>query len=369
MTIFTTTIRRILRNKVSLVFMLLVPGLMISFVYGFGSWGPTNLSLGIVDLDETQLTQMLSDSLSEKAQVYSIDEDSIRRELINGNVDYVLVLPSGFTSQIIAGSRPAITGYSIQGSDMAAPVRLNADSFVSAAASIAAAANGNADVFYQGMEHYLNGSFTLEALVHEDVRQGTDAALASMGLLAMTMMLLSSFGTLTLIQDRENRTFFRAMTTPLRLPSYMLQSILAFFLVLLGQVSVLFLLLRFGYGLSLGAHPFGLYGLMALFALLCVSMGMALASLARTTRQAGTIATLFITPMAMLGGLFWPRWLMPQFLQDIGQFLPTSWLMDAAENIVMGSPLADSLPGIAILAGFTLIFFLLGAWRRADIAR
>lgn len=367
MIVFANTFRRLLRNKLTLMFMLVVPSLIIGFAYGLGNWGATELSLGLVDLDQTPFTEMLSRSLAEKSRLTMLEEGQIRQALANGTVNYVLVVESGFTDEVIAGQRPTMDGYSIQETNLAQPIKLNAESFLSAAAGIAAVAQGDREAFYQGMADYADGQFSLETMAYEDAGQNVDVVLGGMGLLAMTMMLLSSFTAVTLVQDRENRTFYRVLCAPVSLKSYMFQTILAFLAILLTQVLLLFLVLRYLFGIYLGASALGLYGVMAVFALLCVSMGVALAALARTTQMAHTVATLFITPAAMLGGLFWPRWMMPQILQDIGRFLPTTWLMETAEKVVLGRSVP--VAGITILLGFALVFFLLGTWRRADIAR
>ena len=87
-------------------------------------------------------------------------------------------------------------------------------------------------------------------------------------------------------------------------------------------------------------------------------------------RQAGIIASLLITPMSMLGGLLWPREVMPVILQQIGRFMPAAWVMDAAQRLILGSPLAKMFPGeMLIMFLYTLVFFLLGSWRRVDVAR
>lgn len=367
MTVFANTFRRLLRNKLTLMFMLVVPTLIIGFVYGLGNWGETDLTLGLVDLDQTPFTEMLRRSVAEKSQVSMLEESRIRQALANSSVNYVLVIQQGFTDEVIAGHRPALAGYSIQETNLAQPIKFNAESFLSAAAGIADLSAGDRDAFYQGMADYTEGRFDLDTIAYEDAGKSGEAVLSGMGLLAMTMMLLSSFTATALIQDRENRTFFRVLCAPVSLKSYMFQTILAFLAILLGQVTLLFLVLRYLFGLYLGASVLGLYGVMTVFALLCVSMGVALAALARSTQMAQTIATLFITPACMLGGLFWPRWMMPPFLQDIGSFLPTTWLMRTAEQVVLGRPFPAW--GIAILFGYALVFFLLGTWRRTDVAR
>ena len=40
-------------------------------------------------------------------------------------------------------------------------------------------------------------------------------------------------------------------------------------------------------------------------------------------------------PILMLGGCLWPRELMPEFVKRIGDFVPTTWFLKAAETVYM----------------------------------
>lgn len=369
MTVFIYTMRRLLRNKANLFMILLLTPLFIGFTYGLGQFGQTNITVGLVDLDNTPLTEMLAEALAETTPVLEMQEEDIRSTLAGSKADYILVIDSGFSAQTIAGSEPKLRGYSIQESNIAQRVIIKIEGFIGAAKSVAKTAQGDEAAFYSGMEAYKAGSFALESQTYSSNEKSVDSALGGLGLLSMSMMLLSTFTAVNLIRDRGNRTFFRVLASPMTLKGYMLQNILCFFLVLVMQVSVVFLVVQYIFGIYMGASALNLFLVMTIFALLCVAMGIALASAARTARQASTIASLIITPMSMLSGLFWPRSMMPEFLQIIGKYLPPTWVMEAAQKVMLGKSLASASLELSILLGFIVVFFLLGTWRRTDIAR
>jgi ABC-2 type transport system permease protein len=369
MTVFSYTVRRLLRNKLNLIMILILTPLFIGLIFSLARYGKTSINVGLVDNDDTPLTEMLAQALEETSPVLRLEEGDIRGVLARSQADYILVIEPGFSQQLIAGKAPKLRSYSIQEANFASRVQIKVEGFLGAAMSLATAAKGNQAVFYQGMEEYKRGNFVLKSDTFQQEGKDVDAARAGMGMLAMMMLLLSSFTTSNLIRDRVNRTFYRVLAAPISLKSYMLQNILCFFLVLLLQIAAMFLIVHYVFGLYLGPSVLKLYLVMAVFALLCVAMGVALSALARTVQQAGTIASLIITPMSMLSGLYWPRSLMPEFLQIIGKYLPPTWLMAAAEKIMLGKPLASAKMELAILLGFTAVFFLLGTWRRADVAK
>ena len=94
--IFAHTLKRILRNKVYLLVMLLAPALMTGFIFGFAGTGGY-LAMNLVDLDDTPLTRMLAEDLAKKALLPSWKKrEQIRSALAGGRADYALVIEAGF---------------------------------------------------------------------------------------------------------------------------------------------------------------------------------------------------------------------------------------------------------------------------------
>lgn len=369
MMILTNTLKRLLRNKVSLLLVLVIPAAMLGFLFGLGSLGMNTVSIGLVDQDQTPLTRQLEEVLQEQGTVGQLSEEDIRGELTATRVQWVLVIPAGFTEAILEGREPQLDSYSIQESNVSLPVRLVAESFVRAARNLAVAAEGNPEAFYRGLEDYRTDRLqVVTQLTEGETGNSTGAAASAMGILGINMLFLALYTTMHLLKDRENRTFHRVMASPLSQRSYLLQIIACFLVILLLQITGVFLISRFFLNLYLGANTLALLGVMSVYALVCVAFAIAIASLVKTTRQAGTLASLLTTPMAMLGGLLWPREIMPEILQHIGMFLPTTWMMEAANKVIVSGRFLDAGWEVTILFLFALVFFLMGSWRRVDIA-
>ncbi|MDW7671247.1 MAG: hypothetical protein SCK57_07615 [Bacillota bacterium] len=91
-------------------------------------------------------------------------------------------------------------------------------------------------------------------------------------------------------------------------------------------------------------------------------------TLKRLLRNKVSLLLVLVIPPAMLGGLLWPREIMPQILQHIGMFLPTTWMMEAVNKVMITGRFLDAGWEVAILLLFSLVFFLMGSWRRVDIS-
>jgi len=368
-TVFKYALKRLLRNKLNLFTIFLLTPLFIALTFSMGNFDRNGVNVGWVDLDGTPLTRMLRDAIADSSPVHELEEEEIRISLARSKVDYVLVADAGFSEELIGGGAPKLRSYSIQETNIANQVILKVEGFLGAAQGIAETAGGDEDAFYAGMNSFLQGNFTVSTGLYSTNGRSVEAALSGLGQLAMAMMFLSTFTAINLIKERENRTFYRVMASPCSLRNYMLQNVLVFFSVLLCQVGVMFLSVRYIFNMYLGPAVLKLFLVMAVFALLCVAMGIALATAARSVRQASTISSLVITPISMLSGLLWPRWIMPDFLQTIGRYLPPTWAIEAAHKVMLGKPLRSVSLELSILLGFIAVFFLLGTWRRADVAK
>ena len=67
--------------------------------------------------------------------------------------------------------------------------------------------------FYRGLSAYEAGSFALAVKPYQ-AESRVDSTMSGMGMLAMNMLLLSSFTSINLIKDRENRTFIASWLRP-----------------------------------------------------------------------------------------------------------------------------------------------------------
>ena len=93
---------------------------------------------------------------------------------------------------------------------------------------------------------------------------------------------------------------------------------------------------KYVFKLNLGLNPMNLVVASLFFSLVCVSLGTAVNSYAKDLHKAGIMSSLLLSPMCMLGGCWWPLNIMPKFLQDISNFIPTTWIMKSYNDLLVG---------------------------------
>jgi ABC-2 type transport system permease protein len=80
----------------------------------------------------------------------------------------------------------------------------------------------------------------------------------------------------------------------------------------------------------------------------------------KTPAQASGLGLLLTLTLAPLGGAWWPMEISPKFMQVIGHISPIAWAMDGFTALTYnGAHLADIWLPLAVLAGMTVILFLI----------
>lgn len=147
--------------------------------------------------------------------------------------------------------------------------------------------------------------------------------------------------------------------------------------VLLGEWSyrLVVALLQAGLIVIVGAVLFGVdwgdplavAAVVALFALASTGASILLGSLARTPQQVTALAPPLGIALGMLGGCMWPLEIVGPTLRTIGHATPHAWAVDALMRVIgSGAGVSDVSVELAALAGFAagLLLLALVAFRR-----
>ncbi|MBK3494735.1 ABC transporter permease [Viridibacillus sp. YIM B01967] len=367
MTVFRNNIKRIFRKKRNLIFMLILPIVFALMVIG-GTQGESKYKVGYVDKDNTEFTRIFKKSMKEKAELIPMKKSEIQDKLINSKIDYALVIDKGFTDKIIQNEDVKMKAYSIKESNESRPFELYSKSFLNASKNIAAYSKGDSTAFYNGLAQYQKGNFSAEYKGLDSSQQDKEKTLSTLGFLAMSMVFLMTSASTLILEDKKSGVFTRYFSTPLTKRSYMVQNIASFIVLSAIQIIIIFRILVRGFKVDLVSSS-TMFAAFFVFSIVCVSLGVGISMICQNVKQANAMSALLIVPMCMLGGVFWPRNVMPEFLQTISNFVPTTWFLRAVKEVLNGGTLASINIDILVMLAFALLFFLIIGFKRVDVAK
>lgn len=190
------------------------------------------------------------------------------------------------------------------------------------------------------------------------------------GFAVLFVFLTAQTTALSIYTEKKVGSFRRLMAAPISKATLLVGKMLPNVITGILQVLVIF-----GFGVwgmqVLGLKPVSLghdYLALALTLLLLVlcstSLGLVVVAIARTEGQIGGLSTLLLWGFGFLGGCFMPLFLLERFLKQVPMAIPHYWAKRALENLlVRGLGLGDVGLELAVLSGFTLLFFAFGLWK------
>lgn len=365
MSIFKHTLKRIFRNKIQLIFIILFPLAYMSLGL-IDDQQP--LKAAIIDHDQTELTKRLIHGLETKADIKAVKEEDIEKELKALKVDYVLVIDQGFTERLIRGESGGLSEYTVKESNLSRPLSLYLKQWANHSGTIAAVAGHQSEAFYASYKQYEERAhLKLDSRPIEN--QQEEKSRKVLGFLVIPMLYTSLIAGLQIISNRNNHTLYRTLAAPVRIRSYMLQMIGSFLAAALIQLTFAMIVLKWGYRVPMNNSEWDIYALLILFSVAAVSFGVAVSSISKSILQACLIGICLIEPISMLGGAYGPLDWAPDVVKTISQFTPVYWVMDGIDQLLHGESLLGLGKEAVMIVLFAIIFFLLGTIRKTDAAK
>ena len=154
----------------------------------------------------------------------------------------------------------------------------------------------------------------------------------SVTFLLLGMLLGVSLG---LLDERDWGTLARLRTMPVALDVTLLAKLLTRFAVGCVQMTLLLIVGRMCFGISLGPEPWALALPTAGIVFAGTAFGLVVAGLARSRESVLPIGSIVIVTMAAVGGCWWPIDLEPRWMQRVALAFPTTWAMAAYNDLMI----------------------------------
>jgi ABC-2 type transport system permease protein len=170
--------------------------------------------------------------------------------------------------------------------------------------------------------------------------------------------------TIQLVIRRESGVLKRLRSTPLPQRTYLAAALLSILFVFLLQTVTIFVLGRVLFGTPFPTEWLSLAAALLAGVAAFAGIGLAAASLIRSSEGSSAVGNVILLPMAFLSGSFGPTRDYPQVLQTIGDVLPLKYLIDLVDAVYLDHEQLWDNPGSLAVLGAWGIGGLLIALRR-----
>ena len=308
--------------------------------------------IAIVDEDGSPLSARIASSfyLPRFNPPAMIQLSAIDKGMDAGAYTFVIDIPPDFQRDVLAGKSPAI--------------QLNVDATrmtqaFTGSSYVQQMVTGEVDEFIQRNRNVATPpvGLALRARFNPNLEQSWFGALMEI-INNVTMLSIILTGA-ALIREREHGTIEHLLVMPVTPLEIMLGKVWAMGLVVLAAATIALLFIVEGilHVPIEGSVPLFMAGA-ALLLFATTSMGIFLATLARSMPQFGMLVVLVLIPMQMLSGSYTPRESMPVFVQKLMLASPTTHYVALGQAILFrDAGIGIVWPQFLALAGIGAVFF------------
>lgn len=344
--------RRVFRDKTALFFTFAFP-LIFLFVFGgiFGrGGGGTSFKVAVINDSKSSYASQFSDQINHN-KIYKVSPgvntlDAAKEKMSRGQLDAAIVLPADFGDQ--QGQFPS-------GKAQVYYTQNNVEASQALTSILQAQ--------FQAVNNKFVTTVTPFSVTSTQLNQKalTQFDYTFAGLLGFSIMGLGIFGPVNVFPELKKQGVLRRLhTTPLRVWQYFMANAVSQTIVGLLTMALMFAVAITVFHLNVVGNYFVLIPYLAMSIIMILGIGLALGGWAKNERQAAPLSNIVVFPMMFLSGTFFPRFLMPPWLQTASNFLPLTPVIDGIRLIATeGKGFLQLGPQLALVFGWTIIIYFI----------
>lgn len=373
------------RHKSRLMSIIIFPILMIA-LFGYGMGGSIeNVPVVVVKQSDGPVTDATLNAIKDMSfyNVKDIIGDPQRgKEMVeSGQVKAAIILPSDYEN-LNSSNAKSVVAYIDSSDQMAAqtliPTTQGLFNQISAQIGMKKLeALNNQSQAIQVQSQGVQSTSTLGAVNYQNIMNSINFQVNKIygdikyidflvpAILAMTIMMGAMFSMgEALAGERERGELARLFMTPTSVATVVGGKIISKLTIETARAILLIVAAIVLFGITINGSMVLTILLLVLSALCFVGFGIMISARVSTQEDYTQMVMPFTMPMMFVSGVFYPIETMPWIFQKIAYIFPLTYANDALRGVMLkGAGIGDIWLDIAVLAGFTLLFFAMGVTR------
>jgi ABC-2 type transport system permease protein len=345
--------KRFFRDRLAQFFAILFP-LIFLFVFGSLNKGGGNISFNVALINESNTVFARNfDHELRTSSTFKIDSSSetlseAKSKLVKSQIDGIIVLPKQFGAvkdgqkypsgqvQVVYDENTVSTGQTLV-SVLQGSIKSINSKFVTVTQPFTAVGK---ELNEKGLSQF---DYTFS------------------GLLGFSIIGIGIFGPVNVFPELKKQGILRRLhTTPLRVWQYFLSTMLSQAITGIIAIAIQFIVAIKVFDLKINGNYFDIVIFTVLSIFMILGLGLAIGGWAKNERQAAPLSNIVVFPMLFLSGTFFPRYIMPDWLQSVTNYLPLTPVIDGLRLLTTeGKSLFQIGPQLGLMAAwFVIIYFI-----------
>ncbi len=327
------------RNRQAIFWALAFP---LIFVVVFGVLirdGASTTTIAVIDNAQDNVSRELVENLN-RIETFEIlvrqDEEQAREELLEGDIGYLLVIPSGL-ADVVSQAPPAVVNLVYDDTNPVSGIiisvirrfldQMNLD-LANASTRLALSTEGTLARDVEFIDFLLPG-------------------IAVWGVMSFSVIGLGT----TLASYREKKILKRILATPLNVRTFFAAQILAYLVLALAQAAIILTTGAVLFDVSIVGNLFYIALLILIGNIVFLNMGFVVGSASKSVQAASGLGNVVVLPLLFFSGIFFPLDSMPEIIQTVVIYLPLAPIVEAVRGVTIEArPILDFSFELAVIA-------------------
>lgn len=345
--------KRFFRDRLALFFGILFP---LIFLFVFGALTQNNnkvsFSVAVINQSKTPYASLVVKGI-ESTSIYKVDKSitnfsEAKSKMEKNQLDSAIILPPAF-GEVKAGQKLP------SGQIQVLYTQNNASSGQALTQTLESGLQGlNYKLVPIKQPFTVNGSQISEKSL-------TQFDYTFAGLLGFTVIGVGIFGPINVFPELKKQGILRRLhTTPLRVWQYFLATMFSQAITGSTAVVVQFIVAIAVFHLTVNGNYLDILIFLVLSIFMILGIGLAIGGWAKNERQAAPLANIIVFPMLFLSGTFFPRYLMPEWLQTVTNYLPLTPVIDGLRMLTTeGKNLLQIGPQLGLVLVWMVVIYVI----------